>query len=61
MIIELKQRTIIFVREKVYSGTSVVSHMVAGGIKPGKSTVFLLLYYEVRNEFTQSNRRSNDR
>ena len=49
MIIGLKQRTIIFfVREKVYSGTTV-SHMVANSIKPGESTVFL------RNEFTQSN------
>jgi len=48
VIIELKQRTIIFVREKIYSGTSV-SHMVAGGVRPGKSTVFLM------NEFTQSN------
>jgi len=34
--------------KKIYSGTSV-SHMVAGGVKPGKSTVFL------GNEFTQSN------
>ena len=49
MIIGLKQRTIIFVREKIYSGTSV-SHMVSSGIKPGKSTVSL------RSEFTQSNR-----
>ena len=57
MIIELlKQRTsnsniclaAVVRDEKIYSGTSV-SHMVAGGVKPGKSTVFL------RNEFTQSN------